>query len=170
MLSAASRLPAPAFAPAFARALSATRRVLLGRREVAFPSAELGVAPDATEAFRSGDFGTLRKMLEEDGFLWIRGAMPREHVLRARASVLDFYGEKGGILDPARPLDEGVLLERCGMGCVPFTEGRNDLTHSDDVLRVLEAPELRALFKDLFEEEARTFDLKWLRGIPNDVR
>ena len=166
MLSAASRLPAPAFA----RALSATRRVLLGRREGAFPSAELGVAPDATEAFRSGDFGTLREMLEEDGFLWIRGAMPREHVLRARASVLDFYGEKGGILDPARPLDEGVLLERCGMGCVPFTEGRNDLTHSDDVLRVLEAPELRALFKDLFEEEARTFDFKWLRGIPNDVR
>ena len=36
--------------------------------------------------------------------------------------LLEDMASQGGILDPGRDVTEGVLLERCGLGCVPFLE------------------------------------------------
>eukprot|EP00854_Cymbomonas_tetramitiformis_P004196 gene4196-5172_t len=63
---------------------------------------------------------------------------------------------------------------------MPFMEGKNDLTHSPQVLGVVENGELRRLFDGLFatSEQAApeppyaaasasiTFDYKWLRAVP----
>ena len=45
------------------------------------------------------------------------------------------FTEKGGILEPERDLEEGVLASRCGVGCVPFMEGKSPWTHNDTVLK-----------------------------------
>ena len=73
-------------------------------------------------------------------------------------------------MDPKRDLEDGILLERCGLGCVPFLEGKNQLTHHPKVEAVLESPKLRTFFEEyLFGgQDALTFDFKWLRVMPND--
>ncbi len=63
------------------------------------------------------------------------------------------------------PLEKGVLREGCGLGCVPFMEGRNAITHDPCMLAVLESERLYALFHLLFGEPVGTFDFKWLRGV-----
>lgn len=143
------------------------RVVRLGAADVAYgPGEFLQPAEDSAPLLRAGDFAALRAKLEEDGFLVLKGALPPPAVLAARSAVLDGFAASGSILDPTRDPAEGVLLERCGLGCVPFLEGRNDVTHSPTLLRVLEAPELRALFEGLLGESVCSFDYKWLRGVP----
>lgn len=75
-----------------------------------------------------------------------------------------------GVLDTtAGPWQSGVLNVNCGVHCVPFLEGRNAITHSEPVLRVLEAAELRTFFDRLFGEPCRSFDFKWLRCVPRQA-
>ena len=45
------------------------------------------------------------------------------------------FSRQGGILEPGRNAEEGILASRCGIGCVPFMEGRNTWTHNDTVLK-----------------------------------
>jgi hypothetical protein len=103
----------------------------------------------------------LRKELESKGFLLIRGVHDREQVLAARLKVLRHLDELGGKLDPSHPAEEGVLLRQCGATCVPFMEGENDLTKSDEVTAVLTGPRIKAFFRKLFGGEPLTFDYKW---------
>lgn len=84
-----------------------------------------------------------------------------------------------GKLDPDEPTSKGVLAARCGVGCVPRMEGtlllqppaltcyagRNDMTHSEEVGKVLEGPRPKAFFETLFGEPCLTFDFKWLRAM-----
>ena len=107
-----------------------------------------------------------RSRLEDDGFVVLKGLLPSEDVVEAAALVLDAYKAKGTILEPT---GSDTLRRDCGLGCVPFTEGRNELTHADAMLKVVEAPKLQQFFKRLFGEEAATFDYKWLRGVPRGV-
>jgi len=44
-------------------------------------------------------------------------------------------------------------------------EGKNDVTHSEALLRVIDGKELNTLFRTLFDSEVITFDIKWLRGM-----
>ena len=37
-------------------------------------------------------------------------------------------------------LEEAALNQNCGRGCVPIMEGKNDITHCPELLRVLEGP------------------------------
>lgn len=74
-----------------------------------------------------------------------------------------------GVLDPSHPLADGVLLERCGIGCVPFMEGQNELTHSPEMLEVFEGAGIQRVFRGLLDsEEVRSFDFKWLRAMPKE--
>merc|ERR1712150_151236 len=62
----------------------------------------------------------------------------------------------------------GVLAERCGIGCVPFMEGKSSWTHNDIVLKgVLESEEIKQFFADFLGGPVLTFDFKWLRAVPN---
>ncbi|XP_022289032.2 1-deoxypentalenic acid 11-beta-hydroxylase-like [Crassostrea virginica] len=138
------------------------RRVALGTREVSFPSEELQQLRDSNHLLNNPE--ALRKELHEKGYLFIRGFHNREEVLQARLSILEYVNEKAEfkLLDPPT---QGVLDERCGRGCIPFMEGKNNITHSPVVLRVLEGQRPRQFFRRFFDTEARTFDFKWLRGI-----
>lgn len=113
------------------------------------------------------DWAGLRARLQRDGYLFIRGAVPRAAVEKARHLLLKSFQAAGNILEPDRPLEEGILQERCGMGCVPFLEGINEITHSPEMLAVFEGEALREIYRNLLEApEVRTFDFKWLRAMP----
>ena len=142
---------------------------------------------------QAGDFKALRANLERDGYLFLRGALPAEDVTSARSRVLHHFEELGGkdegdaasatpdvkikvdnaapkqsrILDPTKPLEDGVLMKNCGFGCVPFMEGKNPVTHSPELLKVFEGPALRGVFQGIFDtKDVRSFDFKWLRAVP----
>ena len=110
----------------------------------------------------------LRQRLREDGYLFLRSLISREAVLAARRVVFQVMSRRGDILDPTRDMEEGVLLSRCGLGCVPGLEGRNEISHHPAVLDVIQGKQLRGFFEQfLFQEEALTFDYKWLRVVPH---
>ena len=121
---------------------------------------------DSSHLLRAGDFDGLRAVLDRDGFLYLKGALPSASVDAAREKVLDHLIEKGDVLADR---DAMMLNENCGLGCIPFMEGRNDVTHAPELLEVFEGDAIRALFRGIFDvESVRPFDFKWLRGMPRD--
>ncbi|XP_033127117.1 uncharacterized protein LOC117124893 [Anneissia japonica] len=140
------------------------RLVLIGNRRLKYDSEELLPLVDSSDLLGDGD--ALRRTLESDGYLLIRGLHDRQDVLNARSRVLQHIHDSGeDKLNNAYPLQEGVLNHRCRAGCVPFMEGANSLTQCESVKRVLEGKRAFDFFRTLFEEEPRTFDYKWLRAM-----
>ena len=48
---------------------------------------------------------------------------------------MDKFLAQGGILEPGENAEDGILSSRCGIGCVPFMEGKSGWTHNDVVLK-----------------------------------
>ena len=123
----------------------------------------------SAEAFEAGDRQRLRANFDTDGYVFLPRALDRKKVLEAKRHVLEDFAARGGVLAADRPLSEAVLEEGCAAGCVPFVEGRNELTHSPSMLAVLEGSGIRAAVQALLGvEEVRTFDFKWLRAVASD--
>lgn len=120
---------------------------------------DLGELRDANALL--GNPEALRARLEADGYLLIRGLLPREDVLRARKVVLQALAAEG-LLDPGAPVEEARTGARAAG---VFWGGRKPLTHHPDVLAVLESPVLARFFADLLGGEVRTYDYKWLRAV-----
>ncbi|XP_045196302.1 uncharacterized protein LOC123551431 isoform X2 [Mercenaria mercenaria] len=140
------------------------KTIKLGTREVEFPSDKLQPLEACNHLL--GDRDALWKELNEKGYLLIRGMHNREDVLKARLEVLKTIKKLGPEkLDNSRPWEDGVLDHRCDHGCIPSFQGRNDITHSEAVSKILEGPRPFAFFKTLFGETVRTFDYKWLRAV-----
>ncbi|XP_045196299.1 uncharacterized protein LOC123551431 isoform X1 [Mercenaria mercenaria] len=140
------------------------KTIKLGTREVEFPSDKLQPLEACNHLL--GDRDALWKELNEKGYLYVKGLHDRNEVLEARRSVLQYILSEGdGKLDLKKNWEEGVLDLRCGGGCLPYMEGRNDITHSEAVSKILEGPRPFAFFKTLFGETVRTFDYKWLRAV-----
>ena len=114
-----------------------------------------------------GDPVKLHATLQEQGYLLIRGLHDREEVLRARLKVLEHLSQLGGKLDESKPIEDGVLLSRCGKSCVPFMEGITPLTSSKEVSAILNGARPKKFFDAFFGEECMSFDFKWLRAVPN---
>ncbi|XP_023933614.1 uncharacterized protein LOC106156914 [Lingula anatina] len=147
-----------------ARSASKPRIVKLGTREVEFPSPYLQELKDSNHLL--GDVELLRQEFHNQGYLFIRGLHSREEVLDARLAVLRYIKDLGeDKLSTEYPLEDGVLNPRCGKGCVPFMEGKNNITHSDPVRKVIEGRRPFQFFKTLIGAEPKTFDFKWLRAI-----
>ncbi|XP_048766849.1 uncharacterized protein LOC125673933 [Ostrea edulis] len=138
------------------------RKVVLGAQEIIFPSKELQQLQDSNHLLDNPE--ALRKEIQEKGFLFIRGFHDRQEVLQARLSVLEYVNQKAEFKLMSPPT-QGILDERCGRGCIPFMEGKNDVTHCPSVLKILEGRRPRQFFQRFLGTEARTFDFKWLRGI-----
>ena len=163
-----------------------SRKVVIGPRVVEFgpdnsPSAFLKPLVDSAQHVRAGDWDAVRKRLHEDGYVFVRGGISSEAVDAARLRVLQHFVELGSsnnegadtptssILDPVYAVEEGVLMKNCGLGCVPFMEGRNPVTHSPELLKVIEGKELRRFFEGVFgTPNVRSFDFKWLRAVPRE--
>eukprot|EP00040_Diaphanoeca_grandis_P026257 m.146879 g.146879 ORF g.146879 m.146879 type:complete len:364 (-) comp30505_c0_seq1:372-1463(-) len=142
-------------------------KVMLGEKEYVFAveGSKLQELSDSNHLL--DDPVALAAELKEKGYLLIRQLHDRDEVLDARLAVLKHIGQLGEKLDPAHNWEEGVLLQRCGQGCVPFMEGRNDISHSAAVSKVLEGERPKGFFSKLFGGECATFDYKWLRAMYN---
>ncbi|XP_059175690.1 uncharacterized protein LOC131955550 [Physella acuta] len=142
------------------------RYVKLGQRIVPFPSDVLQVMDSCNHLL--DDVGALHQEMTDKGYLLIRGFHDRQEVLAAREAVLKYIDSLGGKLDSDHPFNDGVLKEGCGLGCLPVMEGRNEISHKDSVLRVLEGTRPFAFFKKYFNEDVKTFDYKWLRAMHHE--
>jgi hypothetical protein len=123
------------------RRLSKLRLVSLGEVRLPFPSTSLRQMTDSADLYENRDFIALRARLQEKGYLFIRGVIPRENNLNARRRILRNFELRGDILDTQTfSTEDGVLQEQCGQKCLPFLEGKNGVTHSESMLGVLECP------------------------------
>ena len=81
-------------------------RVEFQRKQLEFPSAQFGYLRDSTEAL--DDIDELRRRIAADGYLFIRGLIDRNAVLKARRVVLEHLREQHALVD-GTPLMEGVM-------------------------------------------------------------
>ena len=166
----------------------ATRRVKLGDETVDFPSRELQPLNDSTELYRVGDWTGLRGALEEDGYLYVKQLISPAAVYAAGTRVMDHLASLDTVLDPAFPPESGILRERCGIGCLPFLEGRNDLTQSAEISNVIAGSAVSNFMQNLLvrhglsvartehdygtvcvslqDAPILTLEYKWLRAMP----
>ena len=118
---------------------------------------KIGVLRDSSDA--ADDFGELRRRVEEDGYLYMRGYLDREEVLAARASLTNRLAE-AGVLDPSRPAMEGRCQPGSGYVFKPeITEGNRE------VQDLLYSGRLVEFYEKLFGEPIRHYDFTWLRAI-----
>jgi len=114
---------------------------------------------DSTDA--AGDPARLRARLEQDGYLYLPGLLPRELVAAARRRVCEVLSEEG-LLDPARPVEDAVAVP--GLD-VKFRPDIANGPAREQVWRLLYGPEMMALFDDLLGAPARHYDFTWLRAV-----
>lgn len=122
----------------------------------------------------------LRSRLEEDGYLLLRGLLPREEVVRAREVIAEDL-TSGGFVEEGLGKDDvgGALrIKRGTEDPGPKLLARQDLARRPEVLNVLEHPTLRALMVRLLgaysssstsddsrEASIKTHPYKWLRAV-----
>ena len=146
-----------------------TRRVLAGKGEVdaeeLVDSSALLKLTDADDA-KAADSATaqLQRALQDQGYLLLRGFLPRELVLRARRFILEDL-QRAGFLREDSELMDGVAAD-ADSTVSPRLLARQDLAHAAPVLSVLEHPSLAALMQRLQStERVRTAQYKWLRAV-----
>ena len=103
----------------------------------------------------------LAARLEEDGYLFLPGALDREAV---RAGRMDLLGRVHamGALDPTHPVEEGVL--RPGVEDVGLAQDYP--SSSEALMSVLRGERMMRLFADILGGEVRSYDYVWLRSQP----
>ena len=133
-----------------------------GSQQIDFPNEQMGRLESSNHLL--GNQAALRAQIEKDGFLYFKGLIPRQTVLDARQTVLE-YMEAKQALTPDTPILEGVMP--AGGRSVQLM-GRKDIATHPDVMAVLECPELFNFFEHYFGEPAITFNYKWLRAVGNE--
>ncbi|MCH2131234.1 MAG: phytanoyl-CoA dioxygenase family protein [Pirellulaceae bacterium] len=107
------------------------------------------------------DVTALKRRLDEDGYLLLRGFHDRELVLDARRSVLEHLA-KFDCIDDGTDLMEGRM--KLG-GKAPRMTGQKVITHTEPVLALLEHERVFEFFGRIFGTRTGTFDYKWLRAV-----
>ena len=98
--------------------------------------------------------------------------------------MLESLADKGDVLAEGTPVHDGILdarcayapqttgtatrcvCFRCGVGCIPFMEGQNQITHSSEVLEgVLESDELRGCGQSLHSDHVSRYNFQVLQSI-----
>lgn len=99
----------------------------------------------------------LRKSMEENGYLYIRGFFPRDIILEARTALLNTL-EPGEIFEPGEPLSDGILKQ----GVHPKF---NDTAWKNQAAlnRVVFGPEVKEFYTGFLGGTIRHFDYVWLR-------
>lgn len=105
------------------------------------------------------DVETLQARMAEKGYLFLRGFHDRQAIAAARTKILE-HAQNNGILDTAAPLSEG----RCAQGLKgAFWGGRKEITHTPEMLGILENERLMAFFAKFLGGDVMTYPYKWLR-------
>lgn len=131
----------------------------VGARDLEF-GPELGELRDCNALL--GNPAALRARMAEDGYLLVRGLHPRERVLDARRTVLEFMQKHGSQIMPGTELMEAHINPE---GRHVRLMGNRAITHDPRVLAVLEGQPVIDFFAGYFGEPAITFDYKWLREV-----
>lgn len=108
-----------------------------------------------------GDPGALGARLEEDGYLFLPGLLDRDAVRAGRMELLERVRAHGA-LDPAHPVEDGVL--RADADEVGLWQSYP--ASSDVLMSVVRGEEMLALFEDLLAGAVRSYDFVWLRHQP----
>lgn len=148
--------------------------VVLGNRQWSLPGPEIGEMRDSTPLLR-GDYGAeLRERLASDGYCLFRSVLPVAVVNAACQRITDEMALGGWFADGTKPEERVQRFggPRCGFTGNPNTamlRAHECRAVTNDpkgaVLRCLEAPELHAIFDQLFEEPSVTMDYKWFRAV-----
>jgi hypothetical protein len=140
---------------------ASTQTFRLCGREVALDGEQLALLRESNSILN--DPAALRTRMEEDGYLLLRGILPRARVLGARRVVLERLAATGK-LDKNAPLMDGILAEGASG---EYLGGKKEVTHAADFLALAECPEFFSFFNRFFGEPAMTFNYKWLRAVDN---
>lgn len=135
-------------------------KVRIGNHDLEMGGKYLKRLRESTEI--KDDFDALRKRLEEDGYLFIRGFHDREQVLRARAEITGRLAEMGRLKPGTDPMD-GILADENKGGA--FFGTNEDMP---EFLSVVNSPRVMDFFANLLGGPVITYDYKWLRAIPRE--
>jgi hypothetical protein len=108
-----------------------------------------------------GDPAALRARLEQDGYLFVPGLLDREAVRAGRLDLLERVAAHGA-LDPAHPLEAGVLrpdAEDLGLW-------QSYPASSPALMAVLRSEPMLRCFAGILGGEVRSYDFVWLRDQP----
>ena len=107
------------------------------------------------------DITALRRRMQQDGYLFMRGLLTRDEVLEARREITRRMAEQGW-LDPASPAIEAIAARaRDASKFVPDILAKDNAA----LAKVLYAGPLMDFFQDFFDQPVRHFDYTWLRSI-----
>ena len=148
--------------------------VRLGNRSYALNSEALGPMVQSNELLLGDGRGAaMRERLDRDGYLLFRSILPAAAVAAGRARIESEMAANGWFADGTQPSERVARPggPREGFGTNPTAamlrahECRALTNNYSEVMRVLEAPEVRAVFAKLFGEPAATLDYKWMRAV-----
>ncbi len=105
------------------------------------------------------DMPELRRRLEEDGYLFMKGYLDREKVLEARASILGEFAKEER-LDPAYPVEQSRCKPGATLEFVPEIAARCQAVQS-----LLYSGKLIDFYRRFYDEPIRRYDFTWLRAM-----
>lgn len=129
---------------------------------VEYPGDNLGELRDSGDLIH--DMDAIRERIRQDGYLLLRNFIDPVLVLEARSAIIKFLASNNALVEGA-PLLEAVM-PRSGKE-VRMT-GQRIITHTPECLAVFENQRLFDFFRRFFDEEAVTYDYKWLRAVGNE--
>ncbi|MCB1739273.1 MAG: phytanoyl-CoA dioxygenase family protein [Gammaproteobacteria bacterium] len=119
---------------------------------------------DSTDLVEDG--AALAERLARDGYLFIRGLLPRERVLQTRQRLLE-KAAAGGWLAPGAPLPEGIAnpAAACKDPEEAYMRVFRGLWADEGLHRLRTHPSVLALFTRIFDEPALVHPMFVLRNI-----
>jgi hypothetical protein len=137
-------------------------KVKFCKTEVEYPGNKLGELQDSSDLLN--DISALRERINRDGYLLLRNFLDRDTVLKAREAIVKHLSDKSALVE-GQPLLEAVM-PRTGKE-VRMT-GQTAITHHPASLALFENPRLFDFFEKFFNQDAVTYDYKWLRAVGNE--
>lgn len=136
----------------------------MGKHELEMDSKYLTELRDSNDILNQPE--KLRKRMEEEGYLLIRGFHEKEKVMAARHNVLEKLYEDGRLAEGTL-IEEGFIGER-NKGAFYGGAGVNFASDFPNVLEVVNSKEIMEFFDQFLEGKATTYDYKWLRAVERD--
>ena len=128
---------------------------------------QVGWMTDSSDLYATDDHSTALERLHDDGFLLLRGLVPRPQLAAGLRHFTHELQSRGVQFAPGtEPEQRSLVAPQLGTGAGIGIGDLQAMAHSPDISRILEGPELFSFFTWLFKEPAGTFDWKWTRVVP----